>query len=138
MKYCKSQPALVNRQHVAILGGGIAVASIGIAIFLYYLFMPAWVYVEVTPDVEDDSNVVTLTNEDMARYPILQRLVLKAESRGLAPSTGIEKTSSDEAIEIANLLQIRNMSRDDRGTFVYNGTTYYTRISYQYNSPGLA
>lgn len=127
----------MNRLHAFVIGA-IAIASVSIAVFLYYYFMPAWVYVEVTPS-QDDVDVVTLTDDDMARYPILQRLVLLAEeSRGFAPSLGIEQTSRDEAIEIANLLEIRDESRTDRGTFIYNGTTYYIHITYQYGGVGLA
>lgn len=127
----------MNRRQAFVIGG-IAVASVSIAVFLYYFFMPAWVYVEVTPG-QDGADVVTLTDDDMASYPILQRLVLLAEeSRGFAPSLGIGQTSRDEAIEIANLLEIRDESGTDRGTFMYNGTTYYIHIFYQYSGVGLA
>lgn len=126
----------MNRLHAAVVGS-IAVASAGVAAFLYYFLMPAWVYVERSPN--DEENIATIADDEVARYPILKRLMLKAdESYGIVPSDAIEMASKSEATEIANLLALYDEANDRRGSFIYDNKRYYIHIVYQYNPPALA
>jgi hypothetical protein len=126
----------VNRRHAFVIGG-IAVASVTIAVLSYYFFMSAWVYVEVSPG-RHDVEIVNLTDNDIAHYPTLQRLMLKAdESRGIVPSRAIEQISRIQANEIANLLEMRTEGSDVDGAFAYNDTIYRVHLFYQYNAPGI-
>lgn len=125
----------MNRRHVSAIAIAV-IGSLGAAVFLYDYLMPAWVYVERSDG--DTADIMTIIDEDLMRYPILQDLILEAdESLGLSIGA-IEATSRSEASELVELLEIRDENDSHRGNFIYDDKRYYVHVFYQYDPPALA
>lgn len=129
----------MTRRPVVVIGG-IAIASISIAIFSYYLFMPVWLLVERIESTEHD--VIELPDSDLAASPELKEALKTADERfnpGL-PGTNSFKLTNSDGNKILEILREKDVSADSSNRFrIENGGKYYlVSVIFQYEPPGLA
>lgn len=128
----------MNRRLVVV--GVIAVASIGIAIFSYYSFMPAWLLVERIDGTEHD--IVELPPSALTTSQELEEALRTVDERyspGL-PRTNAFKLSNSEGNKILELLREHDALTDGDSRFrIENGGKFYlVSILFSYEAPALA
>jgi hypothetical protein len=130
----------MNRRHAAVIGG-IAIASISTAIFLYYFFMPAWLLVE---RLEEDAEhvVITLSDSAIEASPKLKEALETADERynPQRPGTNSFKLTSLEGNKILDVIREHGGPVDDNNLFRIenNGKYYLVSVLFQYEPPALA
>lgn len=125
----------MNRRH-AIVIGGIAAASVGIAVFLYYFFMSAWVYVDVATGNIVGIRPTALSSEDVSRHPVLQQKIREANEHWSNPEIvyGPMRTSFFEGKAMANTVGDSgfNLTGNNEVYFNYDEHDYRLIIVYRY------
>jgi hypothetical protein len=125
----------VNRRHAAVIGG-IAIAAIGVTIFLYYYFMSAWIYVDVTTEIAGIVQPTSLSDADIARHPVLQQKIHEANEHWANPETiyGPTRATFFEGKVIENLAGSsgKNLTGNNEVYFHYDDRDYRLIIVYRY------
>lgn len=132
-------PIAVNRLYT-LLVGGVAVVSVGTAVFSYYFFMPAWLLVERIESTEHD--VISLPSSALEASPKLKEALETADERydPRLPGTNSFKLVASEGGEIIDIIREyggfadnSNLVRIENG-----GKRYLISVLFRYEPPALA
>ena len=128
----------MNRLSAAVIG--IAIASVGIAVFLYYFFMPAWLLVERIEGTEHDA--ISLPNSAVEASPKLKETLETADERyhPRLPGANSFKLTSSEGGMILEIIREHGDPADSSNSFrIENDGKYYRVIVlFHYEPPALA
>lgn len=124
----------------AIVMGGIAILSMGVTVFLYYFFMPAWLLVERMVGTEHD--IISLDVSALESSPKLKEALETADERydPRLPGTNSFRLTALEGNEILDIIQKHGGAIDDNNRFRIenDGKHYLVSVLFRYEPPALA